>query len=337
MTGKPGTIDSIPIPFLPGVPSIPIPSLQFGESGPTAPDPRAYSPEVVARRAAAAEADRRHNEALAKQATEPVHSYWDTVKNAAQDAMKSANQWADYLAKANEELRVATMTAKAARLDQSKLKSEEAGSYSDLARSTRDLAAMTALGPMGAIPEIKELNATIEREIGKLHDVLGNISETDEKGIIEANKIRTQIVGLRAEERQNLMDLQQSIVDGYVGMALGSVGRFEKIIISGQKNIAAGLEKGLIPEGMPGLGNLQSMGLMPIHPVDLWQDNPQFAADRRFKGSNVQRRMVGNDDTAGHLDAVAHHAAHAAQGIRNQGEDAGSRTSPRGVWSVPGQ
>lgn len=173
-----------------------------------------------------------------------------TPAKLAQDAQKAQTE-VDAL---NDRLR--TLQENAAKRVSLDLSAQEAASVSQLARLQAQIAETTPLGVIGAIPELRALQQTLQVEIARLTEILESIDQSTTEGVIEANKIRSQILGLKLESKQ----INEQIRMGIKGFEqIIGAGRWEKVLFTFDQNLAKGLEIGVIskelfpdvPERMP--------------------------------------------------------------------------------------
>jgi len=159
-----------------------------------------------------------------------------TPAKLAQDAQKAQVE-VDAL---NDNLkRLQDNAAKRVTLD---LSAQEAASVSQLARLQAQIAETTPLGTIGAINQLRALQQTLQVEITRLTEILESIDQSTTEGVIEANKIRAQILGLKLEQRQTSEQIRQS----YKGMdQIIGAGRWEKVLFDFNHNVAKALELGI--------------------------------------------------------------------------------------------
>jgi hypothetical protein len=196
----------------------------------------------------------------------------------------------------------------AARREGAELGAAEQASLTQLRRYELQAAQMTPLGPIGALSELNTLQKQIRDEIQALQVVLQNTYEGDEKGRIQANGIRSEIASLRVEEKQHAMALNSAILDSVLQAAMGSVGRFEKIIITRDQNLARGLQMGIINAPAPFVGSIgPSHNRQPIHIQDvlgLDQGSLDKATSESSQQGASRKKSVVTGKPQNYLEAV---------------------------------
>ncbi len=196
-----------------------------------------------------------------------VSGIFDSLKTGIDKVKTSAEKLRtglDYLAVKGLEQNLRKLQQQAARQEQLQLTANEKTSLTQLARLSAQIAQTTPLGSIGALPEMRELQNTLETEIGSLRKVLVNIDESTFKGRLEANGIRANIKSLQLEQRQNSLSITRAIQDSLVSQAFNS-GKFEKILINWDKNLGQGLRIGAVNPRIPEFtGSTTSSGRKPV-------------------------------------------------------------------------
>ena len=174
-------------------------------------------------------------------------------------AIEAAEKGIAYLREQYERLQAAIADAnleaarqRAAVAGELALTASERATVTELRRLQLQFSGMTPFGKIASARETKALVDAIAAEIATLEKQLANIDRNTAEGRSEANKLNAQIMRLRIEERQARYDLQRAFVDAEIGKYLHTgIGHFEKIIIDHTRNVARGLEVGILRPDIP--------------------------------------------------------------------------------------
>lgn len=135
---------------------------------------------------------------------------------------------------------------RAVKLEELQLPRELQSSVTALARQQKDLASIGPFQTLGAFSEIQAVNQSLQKEIEVLNKILALQDESTTRGQIQANELRTQIVGLRTEQKSNLRSLQTAFLDSALSQAFGANGHFSKIVLNQERALGIQLRKGLV-------------------------------------------------------------------------------------------
>lgn len=201
--------------------------------------------------------DRQNKPSVTKGLLDSIRELSSNVLDKARQGIDKLKQTLVEMEKAALRARVAELQRQAARRRDLELRATEQASITQLRRQEHELAriAPMGMGPFLAIGELSKLLEQINKEIQSLEKILSNIDVSTRQGRIEANSIRDQINRLRIESKSLRVEQMEALVNGAIGEAMGSIGHFSKILITGQQNVAKGLEMGIInpPKGYEGL------------------------------------------------------------------------------------
>ncbi len=176
-----------------------------------------------------------------------IHEQIREIDSTAMPGLDKTTKAAQNVSKATIDLEnnLNTLQQQAAKRQELNITGQELASSSSLARAQLQMARMTPLGMVGATSESLQLQEELNREIENLNKLLANIDKSTSEGRAESNRIKTQIVGLRTEQKQNAVAMSRAYLDSIQAQAFNS-GAFEKILVTQHQNIAAGLDSGMI-------------------------------------------------------------------------------------------
>ncbi len=232
------------------------------------------------------ELKKQHDEiAQAAEAAErKENSLWNKIKRGAAAASEKVKQYAQQVKAAKEAEAFRQAQDRAREAEQIRARAGLAGTETDIARARYEYARMSVFGTIGAIPELNDLNDTLEKEIGKLRKVQESIDQSTTEGLTEWNRIEGQILRLRTEQKRNFIDLDRALIEGVVGQAFGASGSFQKIIVNHERNLGKALYKGLInPDVSPRVGRVPVPGdmlRMPVRIQDLLPSELRYYNDQ---------------------------------------------------------
>lgn len=179
---------------------------------------------------------------------------------------KALGQFAEYAG--NET--VARTEERRVRQEQLQLPMALAASETQLAMQKYALGQITPvpeLAPFLAAKELPQLNQAIERQIAIMEKYLGSIDQNTMQGATEANGVKSQIMGLRIQEKSANVSIVQAIMNEQLGQIFGSPGRFEKFILTRERNTGLGMRAGMAREqnvgGYKPLGSFTPSGRAP--------------------------------------------------------------------------
>jgi len=234
-------------------------------------------------------------EKLTKQAEPKQKSLWETIKDGASKAADKVAEFSQKLKTAAANKRFEELKKQAARMGELQLSARLEATQTDLARQQYELARIGPFGSLGALPEMRSLNATIESEMSSLQEVLSNIDTNTKQGQIEANGIRGQILRLRTEEKRNNSQVLNAMLDNTISQAFGAGGRFSKILITDKQNLAPALEKGIATPDLPYITGTVGTpsGRQPLRTQDfLRTPNPLLAIEKHFRPPAMPKANV---------------------------------------------
>jgi len=127
---------------------------------------------------------------------------------------------------------------------------------------------MSILGPLGSQKELNSVIEAINEQIEVLEKILGQTDTSTKQGIIDSNSIKLEISKLRTEEKSLRKELLDAFLSQIVATALGA-GKFEKILISSNKNLAEALRIGAVKKNPYLTGSVTPSYRPPIRTEDI--------------------------------------------------------------------
>ena len=197
-----------------------------------------------------------------------VTDVFDSIRSGLDKAKDAAEQFKsgmDNLVQKGLEANLKRLQQQAARREHLALTATEQGALTQLSRLEFDIARTTPFGTIGAMGQFLVLQKQLNREIQSLTEVMNNIDISTQQGRIESARLNAQIKSLRLEEKQRGLEMTKAMMSSIQAQAF-NVGKFEKIIITQEKNVRKGLQMGVVKAFSPitGVTGQPSRGRKPV-------------------------------------------------------------------------
>lgn len=210
--------------------------------------------------------------------------------------------------KAASRARLEQLQQRAVQIQQLALTAGEQASVTAIKRLELQLAKTQLFGGILSGPQVRELVEAIRQQISILEQQLKATDTSTREGRMGANQIRQAILRLQIEERQSTLDLRRAILDSEINKVFrgGRSGAFANILLTNQKNVAAGLRLGIFRKDIPEiLGEVGvNKGIRPRDVLEVLQQQQSRRSKPISKPSNVKDVAEGVNAAADILKKV---------------------------------